>query len=106
MISLTSFYQSVHYYLFLQIYDSNDLSPLFCMSSEDVNEGWQGGRFVSLDQIIVWTDTGKAYLYQLPAKLVLNDLVLYWTENSLILFYFIHTIVISFSSLQELCSLI
>lgn len=50
-----------------QIYDVGDFAML-CMAESNRNERWTGGEFLSIDQVIIWNNLGKAYLYKLPVK--------------------------------------
>ena len=50
----------------VQIYDASDFS-LLCASAEG-REAWRRGEFLSADRVIVWADSGRAYIYRLPPK--------------------------------------
>ncbi|KAG8181336.1 hypothetical protein JTE90_017504 [Oedothorax gibbosus] len=50
-----------------QIYDAGDFS-LLCSSDNPRNERWMGGDFLSSDKVIVWSDSGKGYIFKLPAN--------------------------------------
>ncbi|XP_037068821.1 WD repeat-containing protein 7-like [Pollicipes pollicipes] len=50
-----------------QIYDASDFSVL-CSSSGDEGERWQRGEFLTADRVIVWADSGHAFIYRLPPK--------------------------------------
>ena len=49
----------------IQIYDAGDFSVLTEMPPPK-KEKWLGGQFLSPDRVLVWTISGKSYLYQLP----------------------------------------
>lgn len=55
-----------------QIYDATDFVML-CSGEADPNEHWTGGNFITRDQVLVWTDTGKAHLYQVTTKRGLDN---------------------------------
>ncbi|XP_071441616.1 WD repeat-containing protein 7 isoform X4 [Hetaerina americana] len=50
-----------------QIFDAGDFSVL-CSVIAPQSERWMGGDFLSADRVLVWSDEGKGYLYQLPAN--------------------------------------
>ncbi|XP_074644307.1 WD repeat-containing protein 7-like [Tubulanus polymorphus] len=52
-----------------QIYDAGDFS-LLCSESNPCGERWMGGEFLSVDQVIVWSNEGKGYLYKLPINIL------------------------------------
>ncbi|KAI1280913.1 WD repeat-containing protein 7 [Halotydeus destructor] len=52
---------------FWQVYDAGDFS-LLCSVDSKPGERWSGGDFLSSDRVIVWSDFGKAYIYQLPSN--------------------------------------
>ncbi|XP_072038348.1 WD repeat-containing protein 7-like isoform X2 [Amphiura filiformis] len=52
-----------------QIYDAGDFSQLCCETCEK-GEQWAGGDFISADRVIVWSDNGRGYLYQLPSSCI------------------------------------
>ncbi|XP_065202818.1 WD repeat-containing protein 7 isoform X3 [Planococcus citri] len=57
-----------------QIYDAGDFS-LLCSVAPPFRERWFGGKFLSQDRVLVWTDEGKGYMYYLPAnKLIRRSL--------------------------------
>lgn len=49
------------------IYDAYDFA-LLCSTDNLPYERWMGGDFISGDRVCVWSDKGRGYLYQLPAK--------------------------------------
>ncbi|XP_003744606.1 WD repeat-containing protein 7 [Galendromus occidentalis] len=51
------------------VYDAGDFSHL-CSQEAYNGERWAGGRFLSTDQILSWTNTGKGYIYKIPQKAV------------------------------------
>lgn len=50
-----------------QIFDASDFS-LLCSVQSSLGQRWSGGDFISADRVIIWTDTGRAFIYQLPTK--------------------------------------
>ncbi|XP_035210198.1 WD repeat-containing protein 7-like isoform X2 [Stegodyphus dumicola] len=50
-----------------QIYDAGDFS-LLCSSDNPRNERWMGGEFLSADRVLIWSDSGKGYMYKLPTN--------------------------------------
>ncbi|XP_037094833.1 WD repeat-containing protein 7-like [Pollicipes pollicipes] len=52
-----------------QIYDASDFSVL-CSSSGDEGERWQRGEFLTADRVIVWADSGHAFIYRLPPNCI------------------------------------
>ena len=42
------------------------------LSSDSSNQetNWAGGKFYSLDRVILWKETGHFYIYQLPARAI------------------------------------
>ncbi|CAL4059561.1 unnamed protein product [Meganyctiphanes norvegica] len=55
-----------------QIYDAGDFSQL-CVVEVQQGERWMGGDFVTADRVIVWTDTGKSYIYKLPTNCIVES---------------------------------
>lgn len=51
------------------VYDAGDFSHL-CSQEAYNGERWTGGRFLAVDVVISWTNTGKAYIYRIPQKAV------------------------------------
>ncbi|XP_055932203.1 WD repeat-containing protein 7-like isoform X1 [Argiope bruennichi] len=49
------------------IYDAGDFS-LLCSSDNPRDERWLGGDFLSADRVIIWSDSGKAYMFKLPGN--------------------------------------
>ncbi|XP_053212301.1 WD repeat-containing protein 7-like isoform X2 [Panonychus citri] len=52
-----------------QIYDAHDFSLLFSIDNKR-NERWAGGEFLSAEKILVWSDSGRGYIYQLPKNCI------------------------------------
>jgi hypothetical protein len=52
---------------FWHVFDASDFS-LLCTVESKLGERWTGGDFLSTDVTVVWTDCGRALLYQLPTK--------------------------------------
>ncbi|GFQ73668.1 WD repeat-containing protein 7 [Trichonephila clavata] len=50
-----------------QIYDAGDFS-LLCSSENPRNERWLGGDFLASDRVIIWSDSGKGYMFKLPTN--------------------------------------
>lgn len=50
-----------------QVYDAGDFS-LLCSVDSRPGERWAGGEFMATDRVVVWSDAGAGYLYQLPTK--------------------------------------
>ncbi|RWS12537.1 WD repeat-containing protein 7-like protein, partial [Dinothrombium tinctorium] len=50
-----------------QIYDAKDFA-LLCSVNNKRNERWMGGDFINTERVIIWSDTGKGYLFKLPAN--------------------------------------
>jgi len=50
-----------------QIFDAGDFS-LLCSVQSTLGERWSGGDFISTDRVVIWTDTGRGFVYQLPTK--------------------------------------
>lgn len=53
--------------VYLQVYDAGEFS-LLCNEPSGKGNQWCGGEFISIDKVIVWSDTGQAFLYKLPSK--------------------------------------
>lgn len=52
---------------FWHVFDATDFS-LLCTVQSKLGERWMGGDFLSTEQVLVWTDCGRALVYQLPTK--------------------------------------
>ncbi|CAG0893247.1 unnamed protein product, partial [Darwinula stevensoni] len=50
-----------------QIYDAGDFSLLTSVVSRR-GDRWLGGDFLTNDRVILWSDSGHAFVYQLPAN--------------------------------------
>ena len=50
-----------------QIFDAADFSIL-CRMEAKIGERWTGGSFLSSDKVIIYTDSGRSLIYQLPTK--------------------------------------
>lgn len=50
-----------------EIYDATDFEKL-CSVEAPEYEHWTGGNFVMRDQVLVWSDRGEGYLYQVTSK--------------------------------------
>lgn len=50
-----------------QIYDATDFNKLCTVEAEN-GQHWTGGNFITRDQVLVWSDKGEAYLYQVTTK--------------------------------------
>lgn len=50
-----------------QIYDATDFKKLCSVEAID-NSRWRGGNFLTRDQVLVWSDKGEGYLYQVTTK--------------------------------------
>ncbi|KAG1680482.1 WD repeat-containing protein 7 [Nymphon striatum] len=55
-----------------QIFDAGDFAVLCTVHSRRW-ERWSGGQFLSSDRVIVWSDSGKGYLYKLPNNCVVES---------------------------------
>ncbi|XP_071942422.1 WD repeat-containing protein 7-like isoform X1 [Antedon mediterranea] len=55
-----------------QVYDTIDFA-LLCSEFCDRGLQWSGGDFLAADRVIVWSNDGKAYLYQLPSNCVADS---------------------------------
>ncbi|XP_023684469.1 WD repeat-containing protein 7 isoform X2 [Paramormyrops kingsleyae] len=50
-----------------RVFDAGDYSLLCSVSSEN-DQAWTGGDFIAADKVIIWTEDGCSYIYQLPAS--------------------------------------
>lgn len=50
-----------------QIYDATDFDKL-CTVEAASDSHWTGGNFITRDQVLVWSDKGEGYLYQVTTK--------------------------------------
>lgn len=50
-----------------EIYDATDFEKL-CSVEAPALEHWTGGNFITRDQVLVWSDRGEGYLYQVTTK--------------------------------------
>lgn len=50
-----------------QIYDATDFEKLCTVEAVD-NSHWTGGNFITRDQVLVWSDKGEGFLYQVTTK--------------------------------------
>lgn len=50
-----------------QIYDATDFKKLCTVEAVD-NTRWKGGNFITRDQVLVWSDKGEGFLYQVTTK--------------------------------------
>ena len=48
------------------VFDASDFS-LICSVAPPVGRRWTGGDFLSTERILLWTDCGRSFLYQLPS---------------------------------------
>ncbi|XP_072173501.1 WD repeat-containing protein 7-like [Diadema setosum] len=52
-----------------QICDAGDFSQL-CVQYCEKGQHWSGGDFIAADRVLVWSNQGKGYLYQLPSNCI------------------------------------
>lgn len=50
-----------------EIYDATDFEKLCSVGAPEF-EHWTGGDFITRDQVLVWSDKGEGYLYQVTTK--------------------------------------
>lgn len=50
-----------------QIFDATDFEKL-CTVAANEGSQWSGGNFITRDQVLVWSDKGEAFLYQVVTK--------------------------------------
>lgn len=50
-----------------QIYDATDFERLCTVEAVERSQ-WTGGNFITRDQVLVWSDRGEGYLYQVTTK--------------------------------------
>lgn len=50
-----------------QIFDAMDFTIL-CSIEAKIGERWTGGEFLSTDKVIIFTESGRSLIYQLPTK--------------------------------------
>lgn len=50
-----------------EIYDATDFQKLCTVKAVD-NSHWTGGNFITRDQVLVWSDKGEGYLYQVTTR--------------------------------------
>ncbi|XP_061703606.1 WD repeat-containing protein 7 isoform X3 [Syngnathoides biaculeatus] len=52
---------------FWRVFDAGDYS-LLCSVPSDNDRAWAGGEFIAADKVILWTEDGCSYIYNLPAS--------------------------------------
>ncbi|XP_077593721.1 WD repeat-containing protein 7 isoform X2 [Stigmatopora nigra] len=52
---------------FWKVFDAGDYS-LLCSVPCDNDKTWAGGEFIATDKVIIWTEDGCSYIYNLPAR--------------------------------------
>ncbi|XP_077593722.1 WD repeat-containing protein 7 isoform X3 [Stigmatopora nigra] len=52
---------------FWKVFDAGDYS-LLCSVPCDNDKTWAGGEFIATDKVIIWTEDGCSYIYNLPAS--------------------------------------
>ncbi|XP_051906947.1 WD repeat-containing protein 7 isoform X2 [Hippocampus zosterae] len=52
---------------FWKVFDAGDYS-LLCSVPSDNDKAWAGGEFIAADKVIIWTEDGCSYIYNLPAS--------------------------------------
>ncbi|XP_039945899.1 WD repeat-containing protein 7 isoform X1 [Hirundo rustica] len=50
-----------------RVFDAGDYSLLCSVPSEN-EQTWTGGDFVAADKVVVWTEDGQSFIYNLPAS--------------------------------------
>ncbi|XP_042906902.1 WD repeat-containing protein 7 isoform X2 [Parasteatoda tepidariorum] len=50
-----------------QVYDAGDFS-LLCSADNPRDERWMGGDFLATDRVLIFSDSGKGYMYRLPSN--------------------------------------
>uniref|UniRef100_A0A4W3HGW4 WD repeat domain 7 n=1 Tax=Callorhinchus milii TaxID=7868 RepID=A0A4W3HGW4_CALMI len=50
-----------------RVFDAGDFS-LLCSVPCESGQSWTGGDFVSVDKVVIWTEDGSSFMYQLPSS--------------------------------------
>ncbi|XP_051866570.1 WD repeat-containing protein 7 isoform X4 [Pristis pectinata] len=50
-----------------RVFDAGDFS-LLCSVSSESDQSWTGGEFVDADKVVIWTENGSSFIYQLPSS--------------------------------------
>ncbi|XP_072108337.1 WD repeat-containing protein 7 isoform X2 [Mobula birostris] len=50
-----------------RVFDAGDFS-LLCSVSSEGDQSWTGGEFIDADKVVIWTEDGSSFIYQLPSS--------------------------------------